>query len=86
MACLDLALLGPFQATLEGRKGFEFRENDRDFQENDVLVLKEYDPDAAWYTGRSCMRTVSYIIRGPQFGIPAGYCVMSLVREVPDDD
>jgi hypothetical protein len=75
----------PFRATLENQKRFEFRKNDRDFQVGDVLVLEEYDPDAKRYTGRSIMRTVSYMLKGPQFDIPAGYCVMSLVQEVPDD-
>jgi hypothetical protein len=75
----------PFKATLSGSKPWEFRKNDRDFRPGDVLVLEEYDPDADRYTGRSIMRSVSYMLKGPLFGIPAGYCVMTLVQEVPDD-
>lgn len=44
------------------------------------------DPDAPFsdgidvpvgYTGRCCVRRVSYLVRGPDFGIPDGFVVMS---------
>lgn len=61
-----------------GQKKFEVRKNDRDFQIGDTLHLKEFDPEKQEYTGRELLVTVSYILHGGQFGIEAGYCVMSL--------
>lgn len=33
------------------------------------------------YTGRECRMRVTYIIIGPAFGVPEGFCVMSIERE-----
>lgn len=73
---------GPFTATVMGLKQFEFRKDDRGFEVGDVLVLREWDP--SWdptpsYTGDTATRRVSYILRGPDYGVPEGYVVMGLV-------
>lgn len=66
----------PFQAMWEGRKSFEFRRNDRDFQVGDFLLLKEWNPGSG-YTGRGITVDVTYILY-EGFGLPDGYCIMSL--------
>lgn len=84
----------PFKATRTYAKRFEFRLNDRDFQVGDDLLLQEWEPEGSFgevghtdetalvvtgrYTGQECLRTVTYILRGPAFGIPEGYVVMSI--------
>jgi hypothetical protein len=77
----------PFAATMAGIKNYEFRKDDRlnGYQIGDILVLREWQPpaqdepwDYAGYTGRRIQATVTYISRGPDFGIPEGYCVMGL--------
>ena len=73
----------PFQALCKGKKTFELRENDRDYQEGDFLILDEWDPQAAAYTGDRLTVTVTYILIGPAFGLPEGYCVMSVKRASP---
>lgn len=76
----------PFRALRCGRKTFEFRRDDRGFAVGDVLVLQEWDPpsggdeleDEEGYTGRSQRYLVTHITRGPDFGVPEGFVVMSL--------
>jgi len=69
-----------FEALYRGLKRFEFRKNDRNFQIYDMLMLREWDPNTAQYTGRVLGCWVSYLLRGPEFGVPEGYVVMSLTE------
>lgn len=82
-----------FAALLDGSKTFEFRKNDRDFAVGDELALYEWDPtkepsgftseyDRKYVprTGRSMRARVTYIAHGGRFGIPEGYCVMSIQK------
>lgn len=51
-----------YEKIIDGSKPFEVRNNDRNFKVGDVLFLREYDPDAEAYTGRSCQKEVTYIL------------------------
>lgn len=73
-----------FWNSYHGIKNFEYRKNDRDFKRYDQLLLREYDPDRDVYGGQMLLVFVSYILYGPNFGIPAGYCVMS-IQKVDDE-
>ena len=54
-----------FDQVQRGRKNFEIRNTeDRNFQEHDFLVLKEWDPDTEKYTGRQIERVITYIYNG----------------------
>lgn len=68
----------PFEAVANGLKKFEYRRNDRDFNTGDILVLQEWDPTTSQYSGYSVRVVVTYMIAGSEFGIPDGYCVMSI--------
>lgn len=81
----------PFVALLSGDKTAEFRKDDRDYRVGDTLVLQEWNPKLMLdsqglapgyrpgrYTGREIRRIVTHAIYGPAFGIPQGYCMMSL--------
>ncbi len=70
--------LDQFQAIVDGKKRHEFRQNDRDFKVGDELCLQEYDQVNRAYTGREIWVHVSYIGHPGEFGIPGGYCVMSI--------
>ena len=50
-----------FQAQAEGKKNFEIRKNDRNFNVGDELWLREYDPIAEAYTEKSLVVKVTYI-------------------------
>ena len=67
-----------FNPLLSGDKTFEVRKDDRDFAVGDSLYLREYDSEKKKFTGRKIFKTVTYIMRGPAFGIAEGYCVMGL--------
>ncbi len=71
-----------FQAVKNGRKTFEYRKDDRSprFSVGDTLGLLEWDPDTKSYKGNHIEVNVTYIVRGPEFGVPNGYCVMSIKR------
>ena len=70
-----------FAAVFNGRKRYEIRTNDRDFQEGDELMLREWDPKTGRYSGRHILTTVTYMTRGGEFGLPENMCVMSLAIE-----
>lgn len=69
----------PFAALWDGSKAYEIRKDDRHFGTGDVLRLREYvvnQPNP--YTGREVHATVTWLSRGPDWGLPEGMCVMSL--------
>ena len=81
-----------FEALHDGRKPFEVRRDDRGFKVADVLWLREwalvrgargrvryaFGRPMGFYTGRNLERTVTYILEGGQFGLPAELVVMGL--------
>jgi hypothetical protein len=73
-----------FAAVLRGDKRHETRSTaDRDFRVGDTLRLQEWVPRVGAYSGREVVRLVSYISRGPSWGLPVGLCVLS-IRPLPD--
>lgn len=50
-----------FDAILDGRKRFELRYDDRAFRVGDHLLLKEWDPESARYTGRAIRVAVTFV-------------------------
>ena len=64
-----------FSAIERGDKTFEVRFNDRDYQVNDILLLKEHDHGR--YTGREITAEVTYILDNPRF-CKEGYVIMSI--------
>lgn len=67
----------PFRAVGRKQKTAEFRLNDRYFKKGDLLNLREWNPDTKLYTGYSLLVEVKHILQSG-FGIPDGYCVMSI--------
>ncbi len=58
-----------FQAVREGRKNFEIRRDDRDYQIGDMVQLAEF-------TGNFIELKIKYVLRDcPQFGLMPGYCI-----------
>lgn len=75
-----------FQAILDGSKTFDLRLADFDCQPGDTLLLQEWDPKTASYTGRELRKTVGYVAKTknwevwPQQAIARhGFQVLSLL-------
>lgn len=68
----------PFRAIELGRKRAEFRFDDRGFGVGDTLRLREWHPNGLGYSGREINALVTDIVRGPLFGIPGDYVMMSI--------
>jgi len=66
-----------FEAVNEGVKTFEIRKNDRNYQVNDFLLLKEFD--GTNYTGREVFRQVCYMTN---YGQADNYVVLA-IENVP---
>jgi hypothetical protein len=67
-----------FDAIWHGNKRHEIRKADRAFEARDCLVLREWVPGAGRFTGRDMLVRVTYIDRGPEWGLPEGLVVMSI--------
>lgn len=67
-----------FSAIWDGRKTFEFRDNDRAFEVGDELVLSEWCPTDERFTGDKLLRRVTYTFEGPTFGLPEGKIILAL--------
>lgn len=50
-----------YNAQIEGKKNFEIRKNDRNYQVGDWLLLKEYNPKIKKFTERKVMVEITYI-------------------------
>lgn len=76
----------PFDAIESGLKTWEFRLNDRDFRVGDVLELVRSPGPRDSVVGADGRRRitylqmrVTYLLPGGRYGIPEGYCIMSIV-------
>lgn len=68
-----------FEAIWLGNKTFELRNNDRDFQVGNRLILREWCPKNAEYTGRQYKRGITYILKDAEaFGLQKDYVVLGL--------
>lgn len=67
-----------FEETWAGRKVHEWRRDDRGFELGDRVVLEEFEPAGERYLGRKITAEITFISRGPEWGIPEGFAVFSL--------
>lgn len=82
-----------FEEVLSGNKTFELRKDDRGFQVEDTLILKEFKPgmldstgfevkttQECGYTGREIKKTISYIYKGCAngLGLRTGFSILGL--------
>jgi hypothetical protein len=76
----------PFSELMAGRKSYELRQNDRDYQPDDTLTLREtlytgkqmVDGMPLHYSGREAQAKVVGILYGPIYGLVAGWVILSI--------
>lgn len=66
-----------YDAVDKGLKTWEYRFNDRNYTEGDILILKEWNGDK--FTGRRLMVQIAYILRD-FFALPDGWVIMSIKK------
>jgi hypothetical protein len=67
-----------------GEKTFEFRKDDRGgYNVGQTVRLRCYDPDHGYYGHPPLDRRITNILRGGEFGLQEGYCVLSLAPLTP---
>jgi hypothetical protein len=78
-----------FQEVVDGKKRFEFRQDERRFRVGELLMLQEWkpqclggipDPKEGYYTGREYKVRVTYKLTEGMFasGLPRGSCILSI--------
>lgn len=72
-----------FCALVTGKKRFELRENDRNYQVGDTLILREYDPAQRRYTGYVVRAEVTYLLNLNEYlELDTDYVVLSITTKV----
>lgn len=65
-----------FDDVISGKKNFEIRKDDRDYEVGDLITLKEYEN--GHYTGIEAINIpIRYILRNAsEYGLKEGYCIL----------
>jgi len=82
-----------FADVRDGRKTFELRKNDRNYQIGDLLSLNEWNPETQEGTGQNCTCRIIYVMHAtggtpdplpqPMWGLQRGYCILGLMLVGP---
>lgn len=67
---------GPFWLMYRGKKPFDIRQNDRNYQIGDILIIREHDRETGNYIGPYIVALVLSTLVG--YGIEDGYIAMGL--------
>lgn len=69
-----------YTAVQVGKKNFEVRYNDRNYQIGDTVILQEWE--AGRLTGNQLKRKIEYMYLGEDmYGLEKGYCVLGMKQE-----
>jgi ribosomal protein S17 len=72
--------IDPFRAIWRGAKKFEVRKWDRDFNEGDTVVLKEFRNHDKSFTGRYVQGTITYTVVPGEWGLPKDVGVFGFIE------
>lgn len=66
-----------FDDVKSGKKRFELRKADRDYEVGDFLCLREFENGK--YTGREVTVMITYILKGTgEYGLAEGYWILGI--------
>jgi hypothetical protein len=68
-----------FEKVVAGKKNWELRKNDRNFQVHDILILQEWNREKG-YTNREIRALITYIFHGGTYGLSEDYCILSIEK------
>lgn len=76
----ELKVVEPYFTDLKtGKKTFELRFNDRDYQVGDVLILRKYDPEInKLFDDEVLTFTITHILSDYIDVLPPGYVILSI--------
>lgn len=75
----ELKTLNPFfQDVWDGKKDFEVRKNDRNFEIGDRVKLVEYG-NIKNERARFILKGIKYILKGGQYGIYSDHVILGLI-------
>jgi len=82
----DLKILPEFFYDIaSGKKTFEVRKNDRNYQVGDILVLHKFYPETNFYDTNTYVKCiVTYMVDLSKIGIPGYVAMQILVIDVKD--
>ena len=65
-----------FKDVKSGKKHFELRRDDRNYNVGDDLHMEEWTPEGS-YTGEDIVKEITYVLRNcPEYGLMNGYCIV----------
>ena len=65
-----------YEEVKAGNKNFELRKNDRDYMENDTIILKAWDGEK-YLDKEPLKRTIKYLLMDcPEYGLMDGYVIL----------
>jgi len=68
-----------FDDIINGKKQFEIRKDDRNYEVGDFILLEEWNPEIKKYSGRGITITITYLIRN-MFFLKDGYCAFGFKK------
>lgn len=68
-----------FEDVLIGRKKFEHRRDDREFDLFDIVILQEYNMQDNSFSGREVAVYITYILRD-RAGLDSDFCIFSFEK------
>lgn len=67
-----------YKLVTSGLKDFELRLDDRNFEEGDTVILKEWNPVTKQYTNHEHIRKIVYVFRDEEMGLKRDYVILQL--------